>query len=50
MAEALHWSRAGWVQPMRSKSEMTSTIKDAKRTMIALQGEGQCRLRGVAGV
>lgn len=36
--EALHSSRAGWVQPMRSKREITSTMRDAKRTMIALQG------------
>ena len=37
MAEAVHWSLAGCVQPIRSNSEMTSTMREARRTMTALQ-------------
>ena len=45
MAEAVHWSLAGCVQPIRSNSEMTSTMREARRTMIALQiQEGQYQL------
>ena len=37
MPEAVHWSLAGCVHPMRSNREMTSTMREARRTMIALQ-------------
>ena len=49
MAEALHWSPAGCVHPMRSNRETTSTIREARRTMIALQGWVQRKSRAWHG-